>query len=153
VAVEQFTYTGDPGSSTKDEVRFLVGDTIESRALFDDREILWQIGETPNTRIAGAELLLAKANEFARQADVRVGDVSKAFSKVAENMKKCSDKLRHQALKRAKPFFGGLTKSGKRDLNSQVDDVQPAFSIGQTDDPTIAQLNNDVSDLLGLVGL
>lgn len=151
MAVKRFTYSGDPSSSPKDEVRFLTGDTVKSRPLFDDREIVWQISQTPNTKMAGAELLLAKSSEFATQADVRVGDVSKAFSKVSEALAKRSKGLRDQALKRALPFFGGLTKSGKRDLALRTDDVQPAFSIGQTDDASAVQLNKDVSELFGLV--
>lgn len=151
MAAKRFTYSGDPSTSPKDEVRFLIGDTIKSQALFDDREIIFQNGKTPDTRMAGAELLLVKSNEFSRQADIRVGDVSKAFSKVSENMLKSSKELREQALKRALPFFGGRTISGKDDLAARTDDVQPAFSIGQTDDLSAVQLNRDVANLFGLV--
>ena len=148
-----FTYSGDPSTNKRDQVRFLIGDTIKSRVLFDDREIDWQLTQTPNERMAGAELLFAKSAEFSTWADTRVGDVSKAFSKVSVNMKICAQRLRNDALKRAKPFFGGLIKSGKVDLAARTDDVQPNFLIGQTDDPTIVQLNKDVNNLFGLGGL
>lgn len=149
---KQFTYSGDPSRSTRDEVRFLIGDTIKSRPLFDDREVDYQLTKTPNPQIAGARLLYAKAAEYARQADIRVGDVSKAFSKVSEAMKKCAAELEREALKLAKPFFGGLTKAGKRALAQQTDDVQPQFLIGQNDDPGVVQLNKDVATLWNLVG-
>lgn len=148
----EFTYSGDPSESNRDEVRFLIGDTIESRPLFDDREIDFQLTKTPNKKIAGAELLENKARQFAVQADVRVGDVSKAFGKVSENMFKAAADLRADANKRALPFFGGLSISGKEALRERSDDVQPQFSIGQNDNPTAAQLNDSVNSLFGLLG-
>lgn len=146
------TYSGDPSTSKKDEVRFLMGDTNTKRPLCGDKEILWQLTNTPNTRIAAADLLLSKAVQFATKGDVKVGDVSKQFSKVADGLKSCSDRLRGEALKRARPFFGGLTKSGKRALATDTDAVQPAFAIGITDDPGAIQLNDDLSTLWDLGG-
>lgn len=150
-STKRFTYSGDPSKSLKDEVRFLVGDTAKSRALFDDREIVYQTVKTPNPRLAAAELLEAKAAEFSSQADLRVGDVSKAFGKIAENMRMSAAVLRREALKRAVPFFGGLTKSGKVELESRTDDIQPAFSIGMSDG-LASQLNTGIHHLIGLGG-
>lgn len=134
-------------------MRFIIGDTIRSRPMFDDKEITFQISKTPNLRIAGAELLEIKARQFARLVDFSVGEVSKSMSKVSESMFKAAKQLRDEALKRALPFFGGLTKSGKRELTQRTDDVQPQFSIGMTDDPTAIQLNRDIDALLGLGGV
>lgn len=120
--------------------------------MFDDREINAQLAKTPNERLAGAELLDIKARQFARLANERVGDVSKNFSKVAEQMKACAKQLRDEALKRATPFFGGLSKDGKHQLALDQDAVQPAFSLGITDDPTAIQLNQDFASLRDLVG-
>ena len=75
--------------------------------------------------------------------------MSKAFSAVSRNMRKAADDLRREANKRARPFFGGLTKSGKIDLAEDTDAVQPAFSIGQDDNPRAAQLNRDITFLQG----
>lgn len=147
---KQFTYSGDPSKSQLDEVRFLIGDTNKDRPLFGDTEILYQIGKTPNSRMSGAELLFVKSNEFATQADIRVGDVSKALSKVSENLKKCGARLREDALRRARPFFGGLTRSGKLDLAARTDDVQPQLPLLITDDPSAVQLNRDIGQLVAL---
>lgn len=147
-----FTYGGDPSKSSRDAVRFLIGDTIEKFAMFKDKEIDWQIGQTPDSRIAGAELLEVKARQLARIGDTRVGDVSRSFSKVAEQMLKVAKDLRKDALKRALPFFGGLSKSGKLTLAQDEDAVQPAFSLGMTDDPNAVQLNRDYRRLQDEVG-
>lgn len=144
------TYSGDPSTSPKDAIRFWTGDT--KGLLFTDREIKYVSDQTPNVKIAAAELLEAKANEFAQKADIRVGDVQKSFSEIAENMRKAAKDLRCDATRRALPFFGGLTKSGKRALAARTDDVQPAFAIGEFDSPWAVQLNSDLSVLQGLVG-
>ncbi len=147
-SVKRFSYSGDPSKSTLDAVRFTVGDTTKATALWDDREILYQISRTPNPLIASADLMLSKAAEFARKGDIKVGDISKTFTRASEGMKKCADALREQALRSAKPFFGGLTKSGKQALAGDTDAVQSSFFIGQTDDPTAVQLSEDLA-LLG----
>ncbi len=149
---KQFTYNGDPASSPVNEVRFLIGDTIRSRPMFGDTEIAYQLTKTPNAKLAGAELLEIKSRQFARLADEKVGDVSKAFSKVATQMKECAKQLRADAVRLVGAFFGGLTKSGKQSLALDPDAVQPAFPLGITDDPTAVQLNKDYASLLGLVG-
>ena len=149
---KRFTYSGDPSKSSKDEVRFLIGDTNKARPLFDDREILFQLTQTPNTKIAGAELLEIKAREFATIADIRVGDVSKSYSKASDSLQARAEDLRKDALKGALPFFGGLSKSGKKALADDQDATQPQFAIGQNDNPFAVQLNRDITNLFGLVG-
>lgn len=148
----QATYSGDPSTSKKDEVRFWLGDTNVDRPLFFDSEVEYVVQKIPNTRMAAASLLEIKAQEFARKADIRVGDVSKSYSKAADSMKKFADSLKDDALKNCRPFFGGLTKSGKLELAGDSDAIQPQFFIGQTDNPFAAQMNRDVTDLYGLVG-
>jgi hypothetical protein len=152
MACRTATYSGDPSSSAKDEVRFWLSDLNLDRPLFFDAEIEFTTSLIPNARMAAAQLLELKAGEFARKGDIRVGDVSKAFTKAADSMKKCAQLLREQAVKSAKPFFGGLTISGKQALLERTDDVQPQFFIGQTDNPFAVQMNHDVNDLFGLAG-
>lgn len=149
---EVFSYSGNPLTSSKDEVRFLIGDTIKSRPLFSDSEILYQLTRTPNAKMAGSELLEVKARQFARLADTKVGDVSKSLSQVSKQMLECALNLRADATRSVLPFFGGLTHSGKRTLAQDEDAVQPRFSIGMSDNPAATQLNNSVSALYELYG-
>lgn len=148
-ATKKFSYSGDPSSSSLDAVRFLIGDTTQEIALFDDREILYQISQIPNLKLAGAELLEVKAREFARQADISVGDISKSLSSVSENLFKAADKLKNDAGKSALPFFGGLSQSGKTALAASTDDVQPSFYRNMMDNPQAPQFDelDDDSDL------
>lgn len=148
----QATYSGDPATSAKDEVRFWLGDVNMSRPIWFDPEIEFIVVKVPNTRMAASHLLEIKAQEYARKADIRVGDVSKAYTKAADSMKKFADALKDDALKNARPFFGGLSKSGKRSLADDTDATQPQFYIGQTDNPYAVQMNRDLDSLLGRVG-
>jgi len=142
----RFTYGGDPSVSSRDAVRFTAGDTVKEVAVFDDREIDYQLSETPNVRLAAAAMLEAKAAEYSRKGYITVGDVAKDYSKAAEAMLATATRIRNQALSRALPFFGGLTKSGKEELAQDADAVQPNFFIGETDNPEAVQLNGQLLD-------
>lgn len=148
---KRFTYDGDPASSALNEVRFVTGDTVRERPMFDDREIEYQLTKIPNPKLAGAELLDIKARQFARLADTKVGDCSKSFSQVAKQMKECAADLRKDAVRLVNPFFGGLTVSGKADLANETAAVQPAFPLGITDHYGAVQLNQQLDRLWGMV--
>jgi hypothetical protein len=149
---KKFTYSGNPADGPLHAVRFLIGDVFESHVMFGDDEINYQLAKTPNQSLCGAELLDIKSRQLARLADRKVGDVSSALSKLSESMATAAKELRNDALRRAKPFFGGLTISGKQDLSQRTDDVQPQFSIGMHDTPGVAQLNDDVVAFVRVYG-
>lgn len=145
-----FTYdSSELDDSALFRVRFLIGDTIKSSPLFDDNEINHRISVTPDENLAGAELLEAKARQFARLATFSVGDVSKQQGELSQNMLTAAKDLRKRANTLAKPFFGGLTKSGNRTLAADTDANQPNFRIGQDDNPTAVQMNNDIRSRFG----
>lgn len=43
-----WTYSGDPSSSARDEVRYLIGDTNEDDQQLSDQEIAWAIAQYPS---------------------------------------------------------------------------------------------------------
>lgn len=77
-----WTYSGDPASSAKDEVRFLVGDTNTADQLVQDEEINYVLlahadaGSASINYRAAAEIAEAIAAKFARKADKAVGPLS-----------------------------------------------------------------------------
>lgn len=137
MAIAQWTYSGDPAASTSDAVRFLVGDTDSARKLVDDREIAWAIAQSGNQYISAALVCEALASKYARESDMSMGGISKSLSKLADSFAKRAEKLRRQATKNVKPFFGGLTISGKNALDLETDDVQPAMTVGEFDNPEL----------------
>src|SRR5688500_9078920 len=106
-----WTYSGDPATSDKDAVRFLVGDTDIGDQLASDEELAYALSRHPDVRLASALVCDAIAAKFSRMADARVGDVSESASQRAAAYQTRADLLRTDAAMTALPSFGGLTKS------------------------------------------
>lgn len=73
-----FTYSGDPASSNRDAVRFMVGDTDSTDPLLSDSEIAYLLSvhvEAPSAAVGAARAI---AGKFSREADKQrgVGDLS-----------------------------------------------------------------------------
>lgn len=73
-----WTYTGDPSSSERDAVRFLVADTDSTDPLISDEEITYLLSlytEPPHAAVGAARAIAAK---FSREADQArtVGDLT-----------------------------------------------------------------------------
>jgi len=51
-----WTYSGDPKTSTKDETRFLLGDTIEAQPELQDEEIAFALIQKNNNAVTAAML-------------------------------------------------------------------------------------------------
>ena len=75
-----WTYSGDPSTSTRNYVRFLISDTVITDQLFSDEELNYIIiewsGDAYSAAREAAEILIAR---FAREADSSsksVGDIS-----------------------------------------------------------------------------
>lgn len=134
-----WTYTGIPSSSEKDKVRFLCGDVDVTAQLVQDEEIEWVNSVYPSCRLAAAVVCEAIAARFSCAVDCTVGDISKKNSQKAEAFRKRAEELRNLEGNDALPFFGGLSKSGKRALDQNPDAVQPNFRIGLDDNPKAAQ--------------
>jgi hypothetical protein len=139
----KFTYGRNPARSNRDAVRFFTGDVDRESAFLDDDEIDWSLTDSPNPRMAAAVLLDNLATRFSRKADISVGQVSKTFSGIADALRERAKNLREEASRRsALPFFGGLTISGKNDLDERTDDVQPHFRLKQFDNPLARQFDD-----------
>lgn len=129
-----FTYTSNPENSTRDAVRLLTGDTVSTDALLQDSEVdyfLSLYGNSPYPAAAAA--CDAISSKYARQADTTNGRLSVKASQRSEAYAKKAKELRRDSVNGAEVFFGGMTISGKNDLDADTDAVQPAFSVGMDD--------------------
>ena len=133
-----WTYTGRPDSSSKDAVRFLIGDTDSTRQLATNEEIEYVLSTNSLVQKAAAIVCRAIAARFSTKASFSVGDVSKscsdvskAFSDRAKELEADFNGLACNAL----PSFGGLSNTNKETLDSDSDAVQPAFKKGMSDNP------------------
>jgi hypothetical protein len=142
-----FTYSGDPSASSRDAVRFLLGDTTESNAQLSDAEIEWLL--TKNTNVFFAAALAA--DKIGAKYTVSSGGGSGVKTKTvgalsisyetakekAEEYRKMSSQLRVQGALTSswQAYSGGISKSDKRSRESDTDWDRPSFSRGMHDYP------------------
>ena len=137
----RFTYNFDPEESDLSAVRFRIGDTNHKRPLLDDREVEWAITKHGNLDIAAAVLCESLYARFLGISDVKVGPVSKSYSKVAQMYKDKADQLRSEACKYAAPSFPATRYSTKCKIQQDSDLPPPELPKGMGDNPFAASLN------------
>lgn len=125
-----FTYSGNPGHSAKDQVRFLIGDTDKCDPLLQDGEIIWVLTQYENTPMNAAirccESIISK---FSRMADEAVGQVKISFSQKAKSYNTTLQMLRSRlAMEGAVPYAGGISVSDKITQDMNTDRVRPDFT-------------------------
>jgi hypothetical protein len=131
-----WTYlNGDPATSDRNKVRFLVGDTDEDDQLLQDEEIDWLLttqSDPDQAAVLAAEAIAAK---FAREADTTNEGLSISKSQRSKSYRDLVKVLASRVSTRAEISVGGLVISEKEALDDDTDAVQPAFTRGQDDFP------------------
>ena len=130
---KRFTYNGDPAASPVAAVRFLLGDTNSCRVLLDDREIEYALERQGSDLQAAILLGTALATRFASMADVKIGPISKSYSRVAEMLCKQVEELKDQACLSIEPAFLATTYEGRQRLYEDCDTIYPCFYKGMGD--------------------
>lgn len=123
-----FTYT-QPWVTTRDYVRFLVGDTVAANAVFDDEELDSLLGQwAGDARMAAAEALDALAALYARGAIFyKVSGFQMDRRDLAKAIREQAQQLRLQA--QSQPFeFESI-------LEDFIDTAGIDFSNYPTTDP------------------
>lgn len=139
-----FSYTGDPANSNKDAVRFLLGDVVETQAIFSDEEIDWALTQINNIYFAGALIADGAVAKFGGGSDSNVktktvGALSMSYgdSEKAQEYRTLAKSLRARGaiFSGWKPYSGGISRSDKKTQQQDTDWDQPAFERGQFDFP------------------
>lgn len=143
-----FSYTGDPSHSSKDAVRFLLGDTTESTAMFSDEEITWLLMNNSNQYIAAAIAADTAAQKYVNimggGSGVKtktVGALSISYDSAKERVdtySALSRKLRILAATNsnlAGIYSGGISIADKKSNEQDTDWDKPAFTRGMHDWP------------------
>lgn len=125
-----YTYSGDPSTSTKDQVRFLAQATGEDKAtgFVSDEEIAWLLTQEPNPYLAAAMVADRVSSYFGAQRSKTVGPLTISGQDQARNYALLAQTLRSQA----------SLWSGGGDVGPQwVGDSTPSelFTIGMNDYP------------------
>lgn len=135
-----YSYSGNPGSSTKDAVRFFIGDTDPRDILLQDGEIDYLLSlynNTPlNASIRACEMIAAK---FSRMCDEAVGSVRITYSQKAKAYYRTRDELIERLSKEdMTPYAGGISISDKQATADNTDRVKPDFTKHMMEDNQLA---------------
>ena len=125
-----WTYTYNPASVPRDEVRVLIGDTNECDKLLYDGEIEYLLTRYNNSPVTAAiqacELIWAK---FSRLTNETVGSVSIQFAEKAKGIQALQKMLmQRQAMTNCMPYAGGISRSDKQTEEQNTDRVKPDFT-------------------------
>jgi hypothetical protein len=132
------TYSGNPKTSPKDEVRFLIFDTNMKVPMLQDEEIQYQIDlvfpkgpPASGNYLAAAYCCDVLRAKFAATSDSEsIGDLTVARSSQAQRFADMSARLRQRAtLAGVKVWAGGTSVAEKKGPDADPDRVQPAFRV------------------------
>jgi len=136
-----FTYSGDPSTSTRNYVRFLINDVDSTDALFSDEELNYVIsewsGNAYNSARECAEILIARFSRLADSTSKSVGDisVSESFSQKIQHYKELADSLLRRQMRKNPPRLWVNTESMKSTDDRSISDYNTDFYAGIHDNP------------------
>lgn len=141
VGTGEWTYSGNPGSSTRDAVRFYLQDTVPSDPQISDYELDFIIDEwldvTGSTILVAATAAEVLAARYAREVSVSADAVAVALEQLMDRYNSLAGRLRSMAASKdvAGPDVGGV------DLYEPWDpSVKPlTFAKGMHDNPWAGQ--------------
>lgn len=133
-----YTYTGDPSASTVEEIRYKIGDTgADGDWFLSDEEINYTYSKNPGVLSASMACVNAILAKVARYREEVTGDVVVKWQHVYANYTKLKGELyRESCLESTGIFAGGITVSGKAEVDNDTDRVDPMFTrtFGRTVD-------------------
>lgn len=141
-----WTYSGNPASSNRDLVRFLIHDTDTTAQLLTDEEIdglLTIEGSARGAAILAAGSLSAR---FGRKASMSVGDLSINYGSISSFYGSLVASLRRELVcSSARPYAGGQSIADKDTKEEDDDRVNPSFkrNMHDRDHHTLNDLTRD----------
>jgi len=136
-----FTYSGDPSTSTRNYVRFLINDVISTDALFSDEEINYVITEWSGDAYEAArelaEILIARFARLADSTSKSVGDisVSESYSSKITHYKELANSLLLRKMRKSPPRPWAKADAIKSTDDKTTTDFNTDFVLGQMDNP------------------
>lgn len=135
-----WSYT-NPSASSKDAVRFLIGDTDTTDQRVSDEEINFALGQASNdTYLAAAICCRAIAAKYANLVDTKFESVSSNYGQLQEHYTKLAARLESQSKKFGKgglgvPLVGGISISDVDSVEQDSDRIPSKFRRDQYANP------------------
>ena len=132
-----WSYSGDPATGARDEVRFLIGDTDAASPLVMDPEIDALLVTYPNPYLAAAQAARTIGGKYTRKVSKRVGDLSINWGDLAKQFYTLADELAAQGNTMGlSPYSGGISRADRRAVRDNEDRMRPPFREKQFDNPS-----------------
>lgn len=128
-----WTYSGDPGQSDKDAIRFMLGDTLSTDPILQDEEIMYTLSRNSSIDDAAYAACVGIVANFSRLVDSTVGKVKISYSQKAKQYQILADKLWLNAGIVVIPYAGATSVADKANMQSDNSIVQPSFRKGMMD--------------------
>lgn len=145
-----FTYSGDPSTSTRNYVRFLLNDTNPDEPLFSDEEISYVIeewsGDAYDAARELAEIVIARFARLADSTSKSVGDisVSESYSSKVAHYKELAESLLRRKMRKSPPRPWANRNALKSTNDRDTTDFNTDFVVGQMDNPNSTYDSNSI---------
>ena len=136
-----FTYSGDPSTSARNYVRFLLNDTDSNDALFSDEEIAYVLtewgGDAYDAARELAEILIARFARLADSTSKSVGDisVSESYGSKITHYQQLANSLLQRKMRKSPPRPWANADALKSTDDRTTTDFGTDFTMGQMDNP------------------
>ena len=131
-----WSYSGNPSSSERDAVRFLVGDTDTNDQLLSNEEIDYLTTQHGSVHRIASESARAIAAKFARLMNRSIGGLSADFSaKYRQYLELADNLLEKDEIAPVSPFISGFGRSAKEAVELDTDRESTFGRKGQHDNP------------------
>ncbi len=145
-----WTYTvTDLLTNTKDQVRFLTGDTSANDPQLQDEEIVFTLNLRSSVWGAAAMCCGSIAANASRRADTSTGELRTHYSEVSRAYfaRSAMYETKSAEMGGASPFAGGISVAQKIIAETDPDRVQPSFATGMQDNTNypVAPAGNETS--------
>ncbi len=129
-----FTYTRNPASSTKDAVRFLVGQTsTNDPVVVWDAEIDWAITQSGNAYAAAVMIGESMLQQYAAKdaLSLTVGNLSETYGDRSARLQATLASLKRQmAMRNVVPVAGGITVASRDERLADTSLTPMLFTVG-----------------------
>lgn len=130
-----WSYSGSPGDSSRDELRFVVGDTDSTSPIFSDSEIDYIVAKytvegTLNVFPAAIYTVRRIVAKYSKLRDEKVGDVKVDWSQKVDNYRELLNQMidEQTVTGLSSIYAGGISIADKYAVANNANRVAPAFT-------------------------
>ena len=133
-----WTYSGDPSSSIRDQIRFLIGDTVSGDPQVTDEEIAWAYATAGGVRTAAILLVESLIARCARLVSQSTGGISVSYGDRLAHYQALLGLLKASGSMVPSVYSGGISQSDVEANRADFDWRQGPFKEEQFDNPDAA---------------